>query len=172
MVVVDVAGFQAMWLASRCSDLYMKRARRCFKCTNQLLEKCWRQLFEVQEGVLYGATSLKCPTHPGAETSLRLLQRDRRKWGKRGWLHTLQCPCAQDTGHTRCCDSTAVSEQQCDKFLWLHLTTVIWPFLSPELAGQRWTGRRGVVSDLDNKKDAVTDHLGKTSTDPISSSNI
>ena len=97
MVVVDVAGFQAMWLASRCSDLYMKRARRCFKCTNQLLEKCWRQLFEVQEGVLYGATSLKCPTHPGAETSLRLLQRDRRKWGKRSGVHTLQCPCAHRT---------------------------------------------------------------------------
>ena len=27
MVVVDVAGFQAMWPARRCSDLYMKSAR-------------------------------------------------------------------------------------------------------------------------------------------------
>ena len=27
MVVVDVAGFQAMWSACRCTDLYMKSAR-------------------------------------------------------------------------------------------------------------------------------------------------
>ena len=98
MVVVDVAGFQAMWLASRCSDLYMKRAR-------PLLQVYQPTTWKVLKAVVWGAglSTVLCnqfemsPPPRGRNLSLSGC-RDRRKWGKRDWVHTLQYPCAALTG--------------------------------------------------------------------------
>ena len=135
MVVVDVAGYQAMWLASRCNDLYIKRARPLLQVYHPTTPK-------VLERLLWSA-GLWCivqpvwnvPSTPGHNLSPAAAHR--RKSGKRD-VHTLQYPCPL-TGQDN------ISWQQFDEYviqMWLHLKTVTFSFFRPQVndkqVGQEW----------------------------------
>ena len=126
MVVVDVAGLQAMWLASRCNDLYIKRARPLLQVYHPTTPK-------VLERLLWSA-GLWCivqpvwnvPSTPGHNLSPAAAHR--RKSGKRD-VHTLQYPCPL-TGQDN------ISWQQFDEYviqMWLHLKTVTFSFFRPQV---------------------------------------
>ena len=93
MVVVDVAGYQAMWRACPGPDFYIGRARgRCWECRSNYCKSATGTCLLCRIVLLYRwlGTGLKCLLHPGASPLSRWWPAKIRKATS---MSLSTCPC-------------------------------------------------------------------------------